>query len=181
MAMASLELKLTLGFGEEVSINLPECLADEEVVSLLKAVETKLARHLSSEASDKIKLLTGPTSCLYQNRQICTCHSSGWSVGHTNRPGSKPNFYLKSCVIDSLQVLVTCHIKQQQCSVILTCPEVSLLLPNMDFLPQSTLFSSLCKWLQRLVQVHGREIVWGGKLSKGELVCCSQFSSARGS
>ena len=118
---------------------------------------------------------------MYQNRQICTCHSSGWSVGHTNRPGSKPNFYLKSCVIDSLQVLVTCHIKQQQCSVILICPEVSLLLPNMDFLPQSTLFSSLCKWLQRLVQVHGREIVWGGKLSKGELVCCSQFSSARGS
>ena len=60
---------------------------------------------------------------MYQNRQICTCHSSGWSVGHTNRPGSKPNFYLKSCVIDSLQVLVTCHIKQQQCSVILTSPK----------------------------------------------------------
>ena len=62
--MASLELKLTLDFGEEVSINLPECLADEEVVSLLKTLEKKLANHLSPEASDKIKLLTGPNSCL---------------------------------------------------------------------------------------------------------------------
>ena len=77
----------------------------------------------------------------------------------------------------------TCHLSHQTATVFCNSniPEVSLLLPNMDFLPQSTLFSSLCKWLQRLVQVHGREIVWGGKLSKGELVCCSQFSSARGS
>ena len=64
MAMASLELKLTLGFGEEVSLNLRECLADEEVVSLLKALETKLGHHISPEASDKIKILTGPSSCL---------------------------------------------------------------------------------------------------------------------
>ena len=46
--MASLEMKLALGFGEEVSINLPECLADEEVVSLLKALETKLGHHISA-------------------------------------------------------------------------------------------------------------------------------------
>ena len=62
--MASLEMKLTLDFGEQVSINLPDCLADEEVVSLLEALEAKLAHHLPADVTSKIKLLTGPTSCL---------------------------------------------------------------------------------------------------------------------
>ena len=60
--MASLEMKLTLDFGEQVSINLPDCLADGEVVSLLKALEAQLAHHLPAGATTQIKLLTGPTS-----------------------------------------------------------------------------------------------------------------------
>ena len=108
--MASLDLKLTLDFGEVVSINLPECLADKEVVDLLKALESKLGHHLPAEASDKIELLTGPTSCLLSSVDKSSATSSkGSGPSSSGTASAKKRFAAAVKVHQSFSVRIFCN------------------------------------------------------------------------
>ena len=62
--MATLDFKVRGAEEEILSINLPGCLNDKEVVELLLALQSKVGHHLSAEASAQIDLITGQKSLL---------------------------------------------------------------------------------------------------------------------
>ena len=59
--MASLDMKMTLESGEDLSFTIPGCLSSKEVEELLKGLQSSLGPHLPPSASDQIKRLTAPT------------------------------------------------------------------------------------------------------------------------